>query len=142
MNSINVQLITEENSQVPVTATHKYLREQSDPINQKYVWSYEITITNNSDKILQLLSRNWRITDMTGKIDEIRGPGVIGLQPIIKPGKSFIYTSFCQLITPQGIMEGYYELQDLDDNLFNITIPKFILTGPDVWTKAFREKLH
>lgn len=134
--------LIEESILVPVTATHKYLREQSDPINQKFVWSYEITISNHTDKILQLLARNWRITDMTGKIDEIRGPGVVGLQPIIKPGKSFIYTSFCQLITPQGIMEGYYELQDLNDNLFNVEIPKFILTGPDVWTKPFREKLH
>lgn len=119
-----------------------YITAQSDPANSKFVWSYEITIKNNSEEIVQLLNRFWRITDMTGRVEEIHGVGVIGLQPLIKPGKEFVYTSYCQLHTPQGTMEGYYEMQNLDEEHFNIDIPKFILSAPSLVTKAFRAKLH
>lgn len=120
----------------------KFLPEQSDPGNQKFIWSYEITITNESDEIVQLLHRYWRITDMTSKIEEVHGIGVIGLQPIIKPGKPFSYSSFCQLMTPQGTMEGFYEMQTLEEDRFKIEIPKFILSAPASMTKIFRSKLH
>src|SRR5687768_775248 len=95
-----------------VSAQPSYMPEQSDPLNQKFIWSYEITIVNEGAEIVQLLNRYWRITDMTGKIEEIYGAGVIGLQPLIKPSKPFVYKSFCQLSTPQGTMEGQYEMQN------------------------------
>ena len=124
-------------------STHtKYIPEQSDPANQKFIWSYEITIINNTEEIIQLLNRYWRITDMTGKVEEIQGVGVIGLQPIIKPSKQFIYISFCQLMMPQGTMEGQYEFQNLEEEHFAADIPKFILSAPASVTRPFRSVLH
>lgn len=127
---------------IKVSARPGYVPEQSDADHHKFVWSYEITIHNGSDKIVQLLNRFWRITDMSGKVEEIHGAGVIGLQPIIKPDKEFVYTSYCQLTTPQGTMEGYYEMQDLDENRYEVQIPKFILSAPSSITKQFRSRLH
>jgi len=120
----------------------QYTSEQSDPAHQKFVWSYEITIANTSDEIVQLLSRFWKITDMTGHVEEIHGLGVIGMQPIIKPNKNFVYVSYCQLMTPQGTMEGHYEMQTLDEDHFNIDIPKFILSAPSHITQMFKSRLH
>lgn len=125
-----------------VTTKTSYLPEESSIDQHRFLWSYEITIENQSDEIIQLLNRYWRITDMTGKVDEVRGPGVVGLQPIIKPGKNFLYNSFCQLNTPQGTMEGYYEMQTLDEMRFLAEIPKFILTSPETMGKSYRSKLH
>lgn len=127
---------------IVVEAKPSYVLEQSDPIAMKFVWSYEILIENHTDEIIQLLSRFWKITDTTGHIEEVRGVGVIGLQPIIKPGARFIYTSFCQLQTPQGTMEGSYVMQNLEERHFEVDIPKFILSAPSPITKAFRSKLH
>lgn len=120
----------------------KYLVDESSPENHRFLWSYEITITNQSEDIIQLLNRYWCITDMRGKVEEVRGPGVVGLQPIIKPGKEFSYNSYCQLATPQGTMEGHYEVQNLDDTAFIIDIPRFALTCPSTDASAFRSKLH
>ncbi len=125
-----------------ITAHSTYLPEQSSQETQRFLWSYEITVVNESEEIVQLLNRYWRITDMTGHIEEVRGPGVVGLQPIIKPGKKFTYNSFCQLTTPQGTMEGHYDLQTLEDTSFSIDIPKFELTTPQGVTAAFRSRLH
>lgn len=125
-----------------VTARPSYVLEQSDPINMKFVWSYEITIENQTSDIIQLLNRHWKITDTTGKVEEVRGAGVIGLQPLIKPGRRFIYTSFCQLSTPQGTMEGTYEMQNIDEQHFDVLVPKFILSAPSSITRAFGSKLH
>jgi ApaG protein len=127
---------------IHVVAKTKYLPEESSAEKQRYLWSYEMTITNESEETVQLLNRHWRITDMTGKIEEVRGPGVVGLQPLIKPGKSFTYNSFCQLSTPQGTMEGYYEMQNLDEVRFMAEIPKFVLTAPSAMTAGYRSKLH
>ncbi|OGT35926.1 MAG: Co2+/Mg2+ efflux protein ApaG [Gammaproteobacteria bacterium RIFCSPHIGHO2_12_FULL_37_14] len=125
-----------------VTAHPSYIQAQSDPLHQKFVWSYEITIVNDSDQIVHLLSRYWRITDMTGKIEEVHGAGVVGLQPLIKPGKKFSYTSYCQLVSPQGTMEGHYEVQNIEEEHFRVVIPKFILSAPSSITKSYRSKLH
>lgn len=127
---------------IQITAKAVYLADESIPSSQRFLWSYEMTIENQSDEIVQLLNRHWRITDMTGKVEEVRGPGVVGLQPLIKPSKSFTYTSFCQLNTPQGTMEGYYEMQNLDEIRFLAEIPKFILTAPSTVTSTYRSKLH
>jgi ApaG protein len=125
-----------------VTVEPTYLSEKSSLVEMRFLWSYEITISNESDEIVQLLNRYWRIVDMTGYIEEIRGPGVIGLQPLIKPGKKFVYSSLCQLTTPLGTMEGNYEMQTLEEVPFTIEIPKFVLATPEGVSSTFRSKLH
>jgi ApaG protein len=127
---------------VNITAQARYMPDQSSIEEHRFVWSYEVAITNESDEIIQLLNRYWRIVDMSGHIEEVRGPGIVGLQPIIKPGKQFAYSSFCQLMTPKGSMEGYYEMQNLEEVHFFAQIPKFFLTLPDAIPDAFRSKLH
>jgi ApaG protein len=127
---------------IKISAHAAYLVSQSLPEEQRYMWSYEITIDNQSEEIVQLLNRYWRIIDMTGHVEEVRGPGVIGLQPIIKPGKKFVYTSFCQLATPQGTMEGHYEMQTLEEVRFTAQVPKFVLACPAEMSGMLRAKLH
>lgn len=124
-----------------IAAHPTYLSEQSSK-SHSFLWSYEITIQNDSQEIVQLLNRYWRIVDMTGHVEEVRGPGVVGLQPIIKPGKKFMYNSLCQLTTPQGSMEGHYEFQTLDEETFTVPIPKIILLAPEDVAAAFRSRLH
>lgn len=119
-----------------------YLPDQSSRQGQRFLWSYEISIMNESEEMVQLLNRYWRITDMTGHVEEVRGPGVVGLQPIIKPGKKFIYNSLCQLTTPKGMMEGHYEFQTLEEVNFTVPIPKLILTTPEEVAAEFRSRLH
>jgi ApaG protein len=130
------------NTSVQISTKTQYLEEESSPENHRFLWSYEITIVNQGEEVLQLLNRYWHITDMRGKIEEVRGPGVVGLQPIIKPGKQFAYSSFCQLTTPQGTMAGQYEMQNLEEAKFMVEIPKFALTCPTSSTSHFRSKLH
>lgn len=127
---------------IKVKPSSIYLPHESDPANLRFTWAYEIIIHNESDEIVQLLQRLWRITDMTSRIEEVEGPGVVGLQPLIRPNKPFVYKSFCQLTTPQGTMEGYYEMQKLDEERFTVTIPKFALCAPAHITGPYRSKLH
>lgn len=129
------------NHNIKINVNSLYLPEQSIVANKRFFWSYEITVMNDSENIIQLLNRFWRITDMTGYVEEVRGPGVVGMQPVIKPGKKFTYTSFCQLMTPQGTMEGHYEMQVIaDDTQFIAEIPKFVLASPAV--ASFQGSLH
>lgn len=132
--------MSEQKIKVYVEVKSEYVPEQSSVENHRFLWAYDISITNNTDEIIQLLNRMWLVTDMRGKIEEVRGPGVVGLQPIIKPGKSFAYSSFCQLSTPKGSMEGQYEMQNLDEIRFLVDIPKFVLTCPA--PAVFRAHLH
>ncbi len=125
---------------ITIQAESYYLPEQSIMESKRFLWSYEITITNESDHIVQLLNRYWRITDLSGHIEEVKGPGVIGLQPIIKPGRKFAYSSLCQLMTPKGTMEGQYQMQTLEEVSFSIEIPKFALLSPI--SDAQRGRLH
>lgn len=139
-----MQYNKEENmNNINIKTSSLYLPEQSMVSSNRFFWSYEITITNEGSKIVQLLSRFWRITDMTGYVEEIHGPGVVGTQPVVKPGKQFTYTSFCQLTTPQGTMEGHYVMQMIDcESQFIIEIPKFVLAAPATITTLFHSKLH
>eukprot|EP01035_Chromulina_nebulosa_P053950 gene53950-73810_t len=89
-----------------------YLEDRSDPSENRYVWGYQITIDNQSDEFVQLLSRYWHITDGTGRVEEVRGPGVVGDQPELNPGDSYQYTSGCPLSTPSGIMVGRYTMRN------------------------------
>lgn len=129
-------------SKIIVTAQPNYLPAQSDPREQKFTWSYQVTITNESDETIQLLNRFWRIMDTSGRVEEVAGPGVVGLQPLIKPGKHFTYTSFCQLATPHGVMAGHYEVQNLEEEQFKVEIPKFILSAPLSITKTYHTQMH
>ena len=88
-----------------------YLPDRSEPDEGRYVWGYRVTIANNSDEFIQLLARYWRITDASGRVEEVRGPGVVGEQPELNPGDSFQYTSGCPLRTPSGFMVGSYTVR-------------------------------
>jgi len=108
-----------------------YLAERSDPADRRYVWGYRITIVNRSDEFVQLLSRYWHITDGDGRVEEVRGPGVVGEQPELNPGDSFQYTSGCPLSTPSGIMVGRYTMRNAQGELFDVAVPAFSLDLPD-----------
>jgi ApaG protein len=108
-----------------------YLEEQSDPAEGHYVWGYRITIANESEQTIQLRARYWKITDGNGHVEEVRGPGVVGEQPILDPGDSFQYTSGCPLKTTSGVMVGRYTMQTADGKRLDIEIPAFSLDIPD-----------
>lgn len=107
-----------------------YLAEQSDPDESRYVWSYTIEIANLGAVTAQLMTRHWIITDAEGRREDVRGPGVVGEQPILRPGDAFRYTSGCPLTTPSGIMVGTYRMVDEDGRAFDIEIPAFSLDSP------------
>ena len=107
-----------------------FLDDQSDPEEGHYLWSYTIRIENRGVEPVQLLSRYWHITDGTGRVQEVRGPGVVGAQPIIDPGKSFEYTSGCPLPTASGAMMGRYQMRASSGEAFEAEIPPFLLESP------------
>ncbi len=115
---------------IKITVIPDFLDEQSSPGKNQYFWSYTITITNLRDMPVQLLSRYWKITDANGRINEVRGEGVVGKQPIIPPFHSFEYTSGCPLETSQGFMVGHYDMMDHNGLTFLINIPAFSLDSP------------
>ena len=106
------------------------LEDRSDPAANRYVWAYRVTIDNQSDEFVQLLSRYWHITDGDGRVEEVRGPGVVGDQPELEPGDSYQYTSGCPLSTPSGSMVGRYTMRNARGELFDIAIPAFSLDLP------------
>ena len=108
-----------------------YLPDRSDPAESRYVWGYRVTIANNSGSLVQLLARYWRITDGLGRVEEVRGPGVVGEQPELNPGDSFQYTSGCPLRTPSGFMVGAYTMRSGEGEFFDVAIPAFSLDLPD-----------
>ena len=115
---------------ITVTVKPFYLDAQSEPAEHHYVWAYQVTIENGSDQTVQLRSRYWSITDAAGRTQEVRGPGVVGEQPLLRPGDSFEYTSGCPLTTPSGMMVGSYAMEAPDGNTFNVDIPAFSLDSP------------
>ena len=115
---------------VAVTAHSTYLPDQSDEEEDRYVFAYTIRITNNGSATAQLVSRHWIITDADNQVQEVRGMGVVGEQPVLKPGESFRYTSGCPLETPSGIMVGSYRMTTDDGEQFNVAIPAFSLDSP------------
>jgi len=104
-----------------------FLEEQSEPERNHFVWAYRVKILNQGGETVQLINRHWRITDKLGRMQEVKGPGVVGEQPILKPGESYNYTSGCPLETPSGIMVGHYEMTTLEGNRFLVEIPAFSL---------------
>lgn len=115
---------------IEVTVEPFYLEQQSEPDEGRYVWAYRVTIINNSEETVQLQSRYWHITDANGAIEEVRGPGVVGEQPILNPGDSYQYSSGCPLTTPSGIMVGRYQMESQNGRAFEIDIPAFSLDIP------------
>jgi len=119
---------------ITVTVRPVYLEDQSSPGQGHYVWAYQVKIANLGSETVQLLSRYWRITDAQGRVQEVRGAGVVGEQPILDPGQSFEYTSGTPLATPSGIMVGHYEMVRRsgggEGERFEIAIPAFSLDSP------------
>lgn len=107
-----------------------YLDDQSSPSDDHYVWAYQVKIQNEGIETVQLLNRHWRITDAMGRVQEVRGPGVVGEQPTLKPGEAFEYTSGTPLATPSGIMVGTYEMETPAGERFDVDIPAFSLDSP------------
>ncbi|MCB1496700.1 MAG: Co2+/Mg2+ efflux protein ApaG [Bauldia sp.] len=124
-------MYTATTQQIQVTVEPSFLEAESAPDDGRYFWAYTIEISNLGDAVVQLRSRHWRITDANGRVEEVRGPGVVGEQPVLKPGESFTYTSGCPLTTSSGIMVGTYQMQNEHGDLFSIDIPAFSLDLPD-----------
>jgi ApaG protein len=112
---------------VEVTVTPRYLADRSSPSNGYFFWAYTIDITNLGRETVQLKTRHWRITDALGRLQEVKGPGVVGEEPLLKPGESFEYTSGVPLPTPSGFMAGTYGMVTADGEHFDIEIPAFSL---------------
>ncbi|MBL95087.1 MAG: Protein ApaG [Alphaproteobacteria bacterium MarineAlpha3_Bin5] len=115
---------------VGVSVAATYLDYQSDPDNSQFAWAYHVRIENRNKKSVQLLSRNWSITDALGNGHWVIGEGVVGEKPILQPGEAFEYTSGTPLQTPSGIMAGFYRLIDEDGYLFYAEVPAFSLDSP------------
>ena len=118
------------NSGVDIKVSTQYLKQQSDPGRASYAFAYTITITNNRTLPVKLLSRHWIITDQNNKVEEVKGPGVVGQQPLIQPGQSYQYSSGAVIHTEIGDMKGTYTMQSSDGDLFAAPIPLFILAVP------------
>lgn len=117
---------------ISVAVRPEYLPEQSDPAAGRYVFAYTITIRNTGSIAAQLISRHWIITDAESQIQEVKGLGVVGHQPLLKPGESFEYTSGCAVATPVGTMRGTYQMVAEDGTQFEAIIPEFTLAMPRV----------
>lgn len=123
-------MYTQTTHDIRVTVRPQFLAEQSSPADDHYVWAYNVRIENTGGRTVRLRARYWRITDAAGRLQEVRGPGVVGEQPLLKPGQSFEYTSGTPLGTPSGIMMGSYFMEDGDGTMLEVTIPAFSLDSP------------
>ena len=108
----------------------QYVPERSEPARDKWFFAYRVRISNQGTERVQLVSRHWTITDAHGRVEEVRGPGVVGEQPVLDPGDSFEYTSFCPLETPFGSMQGTYQMVTADGATFDAEIAPFTLSEP------------
>ncbi|HTZ76823.1 MAG TPA: Co2+/Mg2+ efflux protein ApaG [Stellaceae bacterium] len=115
---------------IKVTVKPFYLEDQSSPAENHYVWAYHVRIENKGGETVQLRRRHWRITDALGRMQEVKGSGVVGEQPILGPGESFEYTSGTPLPTPSGIMVGSYEMETKAGESFDVAVPAFSLDSP------------
>jgi len=118
-------------SQVTVSVEPTYLDHESQPEQNIYVWAYRVRIENKGEETVQLRTRHWKITDAYGRTQEVHGPGVVGEQPVLKPGDSFEYTSGTPLPTSSGIMVGAYSMEATGGRTFDVAIPAFSLDSPN-----------
>jgi ApaG protein len=115
---------------IRVVVRAEYAPDRSQPAKQQWFFLYTITITNEGEDTVQLLSRHWIITEGSGRVEEVKGPGVVGQQPVLPPGESFTYTSGCPLTTPFGLMEGTYQMIGRSGESFDVKIAPFTLSEP------------
>ena len=118
--------------EIAVGVEPTYLETRSSPDRSQYFWAYRVIIENQGRETVQLLSRHWMITNARGELTEVKGPGVVGEQPVLKPGESFEYTSGAPLNTPSGMMGGAYQMESENGERFDIEIPTFWLDRPDL----------
>lgn len=123
-------MYSETTAGIEITVQPEFLPDRSEPDSGQWFWAYTIRIQNNGSRTVQLMHRHWRITDANGRIEEVKGPGVVGEQPILAPGENFTYTSGCPLPTPSGIMAGSYRFVDESGESFHVAIPAFSLDSP------------
>jgi ApaG protein len=117
--------------EIAVSVEATYVEANSSPAGSQYVWAYHVTIQNRGHETVQLRSRHWRITNARGELNEVKGPGVVGEQPVLKPGEIFEYTSGAPLTTSSGIMTGTYQMENESGEVFDIEIPAFSLDSPE-----------
>lgn len=123
-------MLNSHDNDIDISVQTQYLQDQSDPDNDRYAFAYTIGIENRTGEPVKLVSRHWIITDDNDQIEEVRGPGVVGLQPMIEPGQKFVYTSGAILTTQFGTMQGKYEMVKPDGSRFDAEIPPFLLSRP------------
>jgi len=123
-------MYSETTRSIKVTVKPYFLEDQSSPSDGHFVWAYHVRIENQGPETVQLRRRHWRITDGIGRTQEVRGPGVVGEQPVLGPGQTFEYTSGTPLGTPSGIMVGTYEMETRNGESFAVAIPAFSLDSP------------
>lgn len=126
-NDNSSEAVTHE---IRVHVQSHFVPERSDPRVGRWFFAYQIKITNEGLRTVQLLSRRWVIIDANGEVEEVTGPGVVGEQPVLAPGESFEYGSFCPLPTPFGTMEGSYRMTDDEQHVFEIEVARFTLSQP------------
>jgi ApaG protein len=119
-----------ETNGVLVEVQSRYAEEESLPMTRRFVFEYTITITNNGSEVVQLQSRHWIITDGLGDVEEVKGPGVVGEQPVLSPGEGFRYSSGAVLQTERGMMHGTYQMHRADGAQFDATVAPFLLERP------------
>lgn len=117
---------------IRVSVQSAYLPDQSSPKDNRYAFRYTVVIANEGTETARLRSRHWIITDGNAKVEEVRGPGVVGYQPTLKAGEAFEYTSGCVLETPFGVMRGTYQMERPDGRTFDARIAEFTLAMPNV----------
>ena len=117
---------------IEITPLPQFIPDQSNPEDERYVFAYTINIRNTGELPAQLVARHWIITDANNEVQEVRGLGVVGNQPLLQPGESFEYTSGCALATPVGTMKGSYQMVGEDGTRFDAEIPEFVLAVPHV----------
>jgi ApaG protein len=115
---------------IRVTVEPRFLEEQSSPVENHFVWAYHVRIENEGVETVQLRTRYWHITDAYGRVQEVRGAGVVGEQPVLDPGGAYEYTSGTPLATPSGIMQGAYGMETDTGDAFDAAIPPFSLDSP------------
>ncbi|MBI3443842.1 MAG: Co2+/Mg2+ efflux protein ApaG [Magnetospirillum sp.] len=123
-------MYTQTTRDIQVTVKPFYLDDQSSPGDNHFVWAYRVRIENKGSQTVQLMRRHWVITDAIGHVQEVKGPGVVGEQPVLRPGDAYEYTSGTPLPTPSGIMVGTYEMEDEAGQSFDIAVPAFSLDSP------------
>ena len=128
-------MYSETTRAIKITVRPFYLEQHSSPADSHYVWAYHVIIENCGTETVQLRRRHWEITDGFGRLQEVRGPGVVGEEPVLEPGESFEYTSSCPLPTPSGFMVGDYEMETAGGENFLAQVPAFSLDVPQSPTR-------